>query len=169
MAKNIENWRFWKSQFFWAGHFGIFFQIFFFLLSYHKNQSKYLGKQGLVKILMIILVSSQKSSRANISVPSVFVSWTYKAKICPEKVLSKCSFVKLQFFMKSSFQCNSYFMPCSIQSFLNDIEFFHKTAFGSQRGRPSFIYSWSVMKKIFNFTTVSHFKTFFFFLWAKEI
>ena len=32
--KNIENWRFWKTQFFWVGHFGFFFskkKIFCFI------------------------------------------------------------------------------------------------------------------------------------------
>ena len=42
-----------------------------FLLHPHENQSKYLGKQEWVELLMFALVSSQKSSRANISVLSV--------------------------------------------------------------------------------------------------
>ena len=51
---NIKNWWNWKTLFFWVGHFG------FFLLHPHKNQSKFLGLQGWVKILMITMVSSPK-------------------------------------------------------------------------------------------------------------
>ena len=43
----------------------------FFLLHPHENQSKVLGYQGWDKILMIILVSSQKSPTPNISAASV--------------------------------------------------------------------------------------------------
>ena len=42
-----------------------------FLLHPHENQSKVLGYQGWDKILMIILVSSQKSPTPNISAASV--------------------------------------------------------------------------------------------------
>ena len=44
-----------------------------FLLHPHENQSKVLGYQGWDKILMIILVSSQKSPIPNISAPSVWI------------------------------------------------------------------------------------------------
>ncbi len=41
--KNFENWRFWKTQFFWVGHFEFFFKKkFFFLLHSHENQSKFI-------------------------------------------------------------------------------------------------------------------------------
>ena len=36
----FENWRFWKTQFFWVGHSDFFFQIFFSLLHPHENQSQ---------------------------------------------------------------------------------------------------------------------------------
>ena len=41
------------------------------LLYFHENQSKVLGYQEWVKILMITLVSSQKSLPPNIPAPSV--------------------------------------------------------------------------------------------------
>ena len=41
------------------------------LLNFRKNTSKFTGYQGIFEILMIILVSSQKSPTPNISVPSV--------------------------------------------------------------------------------------------------
>ena len=66
--KNIENWRNWKTQFFWVGHFE------FFLLHPHENQSKVLGYQRWDKMLMITLISSQKSPTPNISAPSVRVN-----------------------------------------------------------------------------------------------
>ena len=45
--KNIENWQFWKTQFFWVGHF---------LLPFHENQSKVLGYQEWVEIMKFILM-----------------------------------------------------------------------------------------------------------------
>ena len=68
----FENWRFWKTQFFWVGHFGILFSKKK-LLNPHENQSNLLGYEGWVEILMITLVSSQKSPNLNISAPSVYV------------------------------------------------------------------------------------------------
>ena len=59
--KNIENWGSLKNS---VGHFG------FFLHHPHENQSKVLGYQEWVEILMITLVSSQKSPTPNISAPS---------------------------------------------------------------------------------------------------
>ena len=77
----FENWWFWKTQFFSVGHFEFFFFNFFlfffffffnfffnffhfffqfFLLHPHKNQSKLLGYQGWVEILVITLVFSPK-------------------------------------------------------------------------------------------------------------
>ena len=57
----LSFWRSWKTQFFWVGHFDFFFNNFFFLLHFHENQSKVLGYQEWVEILMITLVFSQKS------------------------------------------------------------------------------------------------------------
>ena len=68
--KNIENWKFWKTRFVWVCHFDFSFRFFFsFLLHFHKNQSKVLGCQEWVGLLMITLVSSQKSLPPNISAP----------------------------------------------------------------------------------------------------
>ena len=40
--KNIENWRFWKTSFFWVGHFEFFFsKIFFFATSQWKSVNIY--------------------------------------------------------------------------------------------------------------------------------
>ena len=57
--KNIENWRFLKTQFFWVGHFD--FDFFDFLLFPNENQSTFIGFfEGFFEILMITLVSSPK-------------------------------------------------------------------------------------------------------------
>jgi hypothetical protein len=48
-----------------------FFESVILLLHFHENQSKVLGYQDWVKILMITLVSSQKSLPKNISAASV--------------------------------------------------------------------------------------------------
>ena len=45
--KNIENWRSWKTQFFWVGHFDFFFWIFAFcFISMKKSQSLLFSKDG---------------------------------------------------------------------------------------------------------------------------
>jgi hypothetical protein len=36
-TKNIENWKFEETQFFWIGHFDFFFATFFFL--HHPNEN----------------------------------------------------------------------------------------------------------------------------------
>ena len=41
--KNVENWRFWKTQFFWVGHFGFFFKKFFFCFLPMKIGQSFLG------------------------------------------------------------------------------------------------------------------------------
>ena len=70
--KNIENWRFWKTHFFWVGHFEFCFsKKKKFLLYFHENQSKVLKYQAEVKIFMITMVSIQKSLPPNISAGSV--------------------------------------------------------------------------------------------------
>ena len=59
--KTFESWRFW----------------FFFLLHLHENQSKLLGYQGWVEILMITLVYSKRVSvHNNLLHNSVLVFWT---------------------------------------------------------------------------------------------
>ena len=54
LKKNIENWRFWKSQFFWVGHFN------FFLLHPNENQPTFKKYQRWVKILTIDLIYRPK-------------------------------------------------------------------------------------------------------------
>ena len=61
----FENWRFWKTQFFWVGPFGILSSKHFFLLHPHGNQSKLLGYQGWVEIFMITLVYRKRVSVRN--------------------------------------------------------------------------------------------------------
>ena len=51
-TKNIENWRNWKTLFFWVGHYDFFFQKYFFFCSI---PSKFLAQQGWVQILMITI------------------------------------------------------------------------------------------------------------------
>ena len=69
-----KNWRigdFAKLSFLESAILDFFFKIFFFLLHHYENWSKFLGYQGWVEILMITLVSSQKSLPQNISAGSV--------------------------------------------------------------------------------------------------
>ena len=82
-TKFFENWRFWKTQFFWVGHF--------FLLHPHESWSKFLGYQGWVEILMITLVSGQKSLRPNISACSVELRKKAKLIFFPRTNLSRNS------------------------------------------------------------------------------
>jgi hypothetical protein len=57
---------------FLVAHFGPFFkEKFFFLLYFYENPSKVLGYQEWDKILVITLISSQKSPTPNIS-PTLF-------------------------------------------------------------------------------------------------
>ena len=64
-----------KNSVCWVGHFGLFFSFsFLFLLCSYENQSNLLGYQGWVEILMIILISSQKSLPPNILAGSVIVN-----------------------------------------------------------------------------------------------
>ena len=44
--KNIENWLFWKTQFFWVGHFGLFFQFFFALSPWKSVKVSKLARIG---------------------------------------------------------------------------------------------------------------------------
>ena len=44
--KNIENWRFWKTQFFWVGHFGFFFSIFFALSPWKSVKVSCVARMG---------------------------------------------------------------------------------------------------------------------------
>ena len=60
-----------KLSFFESAILDLFFQQRIFLLHPHEYQSKVLGYQGWDEILMIILVSSQKSPTPNISAASV--------------------------------------------------------------------------------------------------
>ena len=47
--KNIENWQFWKTQFFWVGWFDFFFQYFFFASSPWKLVTNFvLERMGLL-------------------------------------------------------------------------------------------------------------------------
>ena len=48
-TKNIENWRFWKTLFFWVGHFEFFFskkKIFFCFIPMKTCQSLLVSKDG---------------------------------------------------------------------------------------------------------------------------
>jgi hypothetical protein len=63
-----------------------FFESAIFLLHFNENQSKVLGYQEWVEILMITLVSSQKSLNPNISAVSV------------QKVYKTCFFANYLFF-----------------------------------------------------------------------
>ena len=56
LEKNIENWRNWKTQFFWVVHFGFFFQKRKKLLHSHENLTD--GS----KFLMITLVHTKRVS-----------------------------------------------------------------------------------------------------------
>jgi hypothetical protein len=85
LRKKFEKWRFWKTPFFWVGHFEFFFWIFFCFASSHENQSKLLGYQGWVEILMIPLVYSKRISVRNNLSHSVSVIWSSQAS---RKVLS---------------------------------------------------------------------------------
>ena len=76
-----KNWRigdFEKLSFLESAILDFFFKIFFFLLHPHENWSKFLGYQGWVKLLMITLVSNQKSLPLNISAGSVVWSTLHK-------------------------------------------------------------------------------------------
>ena len=55
-SKNIENWGNWRTQFFWVGHFGFFFKIFFFCF-FPKYSNQFMGYQGWNEILIIALIS----------------------------------------------------------------------------------------------------------------
>ena len=57
------------------GYFGPFFQKK--MPHFYENPSKVLGYQGSVKILMINLISSQKSPTPNISVGSIQKVWIH--------------------------------------------------------------------------------------------
>ena len=56
--KKIENWRFWKTSFFffWVSHFDFFFQHFFFFFLLHPllKESKVLGEQGWSKFWWLL-------------------------------------------------------------------------------------------------------------------
>ena len=71
--KNIENWRFWKMTFFWVGHFGFLFSKKNFLFCFFLMEETLGFIWGIIffEILMITLVSSQKSLPPNISAGSV--------------------------------------------------------------------------------------------------
>jgi hypothetical protein len=60
-----------NSFFFESAILDLFFKKNNFLLNPHENWSKFLGYQGWGEILMITLVSSQKSLPPNISACSV--------------------------------------------------------------------------------------------------
>jgi hypothetical protein len=62
-----------KLSFFESGTLIWIFSKKNFLLHFHENQSKVLGYQEWVEILMTTLVSSQKSLPPNISAASVLV------------------------------------------------------------------------------------------------
>ena len=63
-----------NSVFFESSILGPFFKkTIFFLLYFYENPSKVLGYQGWNKILIITLISSQKSPTQNISAASVYL------------------------------------------------------------------------------------------------
>ena len=69
--KNLRIGDFEKLSYFESAILDFFFQIFF-LLHPHENQSKLLGYQGWVEILMITLVYSKRVSVRNDLLHSVF-------------------------------------------------------------------------------------------------
>ena len=75
-----QDWRFWKTQFFRVGFFEIFLKKKKNLLHPHEDQSKVRRYQGWDKILMITLISSQKSPTPNYSAASVTIVNISKAK-----------------------------------------------------------------------------------------
>ena len=67
----FKNWRFWKTQFFWVGHFGFFFfKLFFVCLIPMKTATNYVNWWD--SILMLSLVSSKFLAMRNITLYSVW-------------------------------------------------------------------------------------------------
>ena len=71
--KNIKNWRFWKTQFFWVGHFEFFFS--------KKN-------------LMVSLVSRKFLAMRNITLYSVYLIITVTYYPSKQNILQELSMVK---------------------------------------------------------------------------
>ena len=87
-AKNFENWRFWKPQFFWFGHFEFFLQkenLFFCFLPVKISPNLY----GWVEILMLFLMSRKFLAMRNNALYSVciFLTRVYKN---PKKSETHC-------------------------------------------------------------------------------
>ena len=72
--KNIENWRFWKSQFFWVGYFDIFFQKIFFCFISIKTRHKLRERMDGTQLLLLSFFSSQQQPTQNIFWGSVVES-----------------------------------------------------------------------------------------------
>ena len=76
--KKFVNWRFWKAQFFWVGHFGFFsFKKNFFCLIPIKSVINYVIEW----ILMFSLVSSKFLAMRNITLYRCII-WIFLDNLC---------------------------------------------------------------------------------------